>query len=178
MQQDQDMQLQSMYDTYQAVLRTIARKRGIPVDDIDDLLQETYIAYYRKYSLTWNEARKKAMLVKILKRKCIDFYRRNSYYIKVSMDNEESFDETELLAQTLVKDSLDSVINNETYREIRECILNMKKDWRDVSFLYFVEGFTTQEICDILDISGTVCRSRISRARKYLKSALRHLLND
>lgn len=177
MQQDQDMQLQSMYDTYQAVLRTIARNRGIPVDDIEDMLQETYIAYYRKYPLTWNESRKKAMLVKILKRKCIDFYRRNSHYVKVSMDDEESLDELELLTQTLVKDSLDSVINNETYREVRACILGMKKDWRDVAFLYFVEEFEIKEICMILEISGTVCRSRISRARKYLKSELKHLLN-
>lgn len=177
MQQDQDMQLQSMYDAYQAVLRTIARKRGIPVDDIEDLLQETYISYYRKYPLTWNESQKKAMLVKILKRKCIDFYRRNSHYIKVSMDDDESFDETELFARRLVNDSLDSVIKNETYREVRDCILNMKKDWRDVSFLYFVEGYTTKEICDALNISGTVCRSRISRARKHLRTVLEPLLH-
>lgn len=176
MQQDQDMQLQSMYDAYQAVLRTVARKRGVPVDDIEDLIQETYIAYYRTYPLNWNEPQKKAMLVKILKRKCIDFYRRNSHYIKVSMDDGEAFDETELLAKQLVKDSLESVIKNETYQEVRDCIMNMKKDWRDVSFLYFVEGLDPKEISEVLSIPGTVCRSRISRAKKYLKSKLEPLI--
>ncbi len=35
--------------------------------------------------------------------------------------------------------------------------------------MYFIQGFTTEEICERLEITNDMCRSRISRARKILK---------
>lgn len=69
MQQDEDMLLQSIYEEYQGTLRRIARALNVPNMELEDVVQETFIAYFRKYSLTWSPTRKKAMLVKILKGK-------------------------------------------------------------------------------------------------------------
>ena len=174
MQQDENMLLQSMYEDYQAVLCYVAKRSGMPSDEIEDVIQETYISYYQKYRLDWPEKQKKAMLIKIVKHKCIDHYRKNSHYESVSMDDTVNFDETELITKYMMGDSLDAIVRNETYQEVRNCIMEMKKDWRDVAILYFVEERQIKEICDILSLSPTVCRSRISRARKYLKELLRH----
>ena len=69
MQQDDDQVLRTMYKDFEPILRTIAKNQGVFVDDIDDMIQETYLAYYLKYPLDWNEKQKKAMLVRILKNK-------------------------------------------------------------------------------------------------------------
>lgn len=175
MQQDENMLLQSMYENYQAVLGYVAKKSGMPNDDIEDVIQETYISYYQKYRLDWPENQKKALLIKIVKHKCIDYYRRNSHYESVSMDDTMNFDESELITKYMMGDSLDTIVRDETYQEVRNCILGMKKDWRNVSILYFVEERPIKEICEILDLTPTVCRSRISRARKYLRELLKHL---
>lgn len=172
MQQDENMLLQSMYEEYQAVLRVVARNSGLPYDEIEDVIQETYISYYQNYPLDWPEKQKKAMLIKIVKHKCIDYYRRNSHYERVSVDDTENFDESELITKYMMGDSLETIVQDETYREIRDSILSMKKDWRDVAMLYFVEERQIKEICEILKISNTVCRTRISRARKYLRALL------
>lgn len=90
MQQDEDMLLQSIYEEYQGTLRRIARALNVPNMELEDVVQETFIAYFRKYSLTWSPTRKKAMLVKILKGKAIDCLRKNGRYEKVSLDEENS----------------------------------------------------------------------------------------
>ena len=50
MQQDEDMLLQSIYEEYQGTLRRIARALNVPNMELEDVVQETFIAYFRKYS--------------------------------------------------------------------------------------------------------------------------------
>lgn len=164
MQQDVNQKLRTMYEEYQTVLRLIAKNRGVPVDDLDDVIQETYLAYYLNYSLDWNEKQKKAMLVKILRNKCVDWYRRNYQFDTVSTDAEETFDQTVIVEEKTVKDVLDRLIDDETKSEIGQEIYNMKKPWRDVIILYFLE-----EVSLILNVSIPALRMRISRIRAYLR---------
>lgn len=172
MQHDENMLLQSMYEEYQGVLSLVAKNSGMPYDEIEDVIQETFISYYQNYPLEWPVKQKKAMLIKIVKHKCIDYYRRNSHFEQVSVVDSANFDETELITRYMMGDSLDAIVRDEIYQEVRGYIEDMKKDWRDVAMLYFVEEREIKEICSVLKISGTVCRSRISRARKYLKTLL------
>lgn len=169
MQQDDDQKLRTMYKDFEPILRTIAKNQGVSVDDIDDMIQETYLAYYLKYSLDWNEKQKKAMLVRIVKNKCIDLFRKRSHYDMVSMDTEEPFDETKIVANKNTKDVLDTLARDETLLEIRKEIMGMKKDWRDVAILYFIEERPIEDISLILEISEPALRMRISRIRKYLR---------
>ena len=53
MQQDEDMLLHSIYEEYQGTLSRIARALNVPNMELEDVVQETFIAYFRKYSLTW-----------------------------------------------------------------------------------------------------------------------------
>ena len=65
------------------------------------------------------------------------------------------------------------MLDKELYRSIWNIIKDMKRDWRDVIILRLIEGLTTEETCELLDISGTVCRSRLSRAKKNLRKRLK-----
>ncbi len=48
----------------------------------------------------------------------------------------------------------------------------MREEWKEMAILYFLEQLTIPEICEILKIPGTVCRSRIYRTRVCLKKIL------
>jgi len=48
----------------------------------------------------------------------------------------------------------------------------MKPIWRDAATMYFLEGLTYSEISKALEVSETVCRKRVSRARDYLRKEL------
>ena len=45
MEREMNQLFRSIYETYQAPLRTIARRYGVEYDDIDDVVQETFAAY-------------------------------------------------------------------------------------------------------------------------------------
>lgn len=168
MQQRNDELLRAMYEEYQAVLRRVARKSGIPDCDVDDMIQETFLAYFRSYPLDWTPRQKKAMVMRILKNKCADYFRRNKNIECVSMDAEE-FDEMEILSEYTMRDVLERLLAEETYEEVQNDIKAMKRQWRDVAILGLVEERSTAEICAILEIESTVCRMRLSRIRKYLR---------
>lgn len=170
--EDENLLLQSIYDEYQGLLRRIAKTFNVPDMELDDVVQETFISYFENYSLSWTETRKKGMLIKILKRKCIDCLRKNGHYEKVSLDEEDAANEVAMLARFVVADPLDVVLGEETLMRITKEIFNMRREWKEMAVLYFLEQLTIPEICEQLEIPGTVCRSRIYRTRICLKKIL------
>ena len=146
MQQNIDELLQSLYDVYQEPLRILARSYGIPDKDVDDIVQETFISYFEHYSLAWTPIRKKAMLVRILKNRSTDYHRK--------------------------KQNQDMIFEDEAYEAIRNAISKMSKDLQDAAILHLIEGRPQKEVAEILGISIEACRTRISRARKFLRNEL------
>ena len=170
--EDENLLLQSIYGEYQGLLRRIAKTLNVPDMDLDDVVQETFIAYFENYSLSWTDTRKKGMLIKILKRKSIDCLRKNGHYEKVSLDEEDAVNEVAMLTRYVVTDPLDVILGEEALLKITREISGMREEWKEMAVLYFLEQLTIPEICEILKIPGTVCRSRIYRTRVCLKKIL------
>jgi len=112
------------------------------------------------------------MLIKILKRKSIDCLRKNGHYEKVSLDEGDAVNEVAMLTRYVVTDPLDVILGEEALLRITGEISNMREEWKEMAVLYFLEQLTIPEICEILKIPGTVCRSRIYRTRVCLKKIL------
>lgn len=112
------------------------------------------------------------MLIKILKRKSIDCLRKNGHYEKVSLNEEDAANEVALLANYVITDPLDVILEEEALLKITEEISNMREEWKEMAVLYFLKQLTISEICELLKITGTVCRSRIYRTRVCLKKIL------
>ena len=56
--------------------------------------------------------------------------------------------------------------------DILETVMSLSVKERTVIYLYYYEGYSTEEIAEILKISASAVRSRMERARKHLKSKL------
>lgn len=171
MRQDKSRLFEDLYRTYLVPLKKTAVSIGVTYDDIEDLVHETMLCYYDNYPLDWNNKQKRAMLGKILYSKWVDLYRKNSHLAGVSVDNSE--DAILVLRRLLDKDALSYVIDNESYREIRLMINDLKKDWRDIILLSVVADMSVKEICELLGIREAVCRTRISRAKKALREKIK-----
>lgn len=169
MQQNNEELQRAMYEEYQGTLRRTASMRGIPADYVDDIVQDTFVAYFTHYSIKWTDAQKKAMLMKILRNKVADYFRKAKKHDYLSMDADE-FDETAVLTEYIMKDTLDFMVANEQLREVRETIFNMKKEWLDIAVLHIIEQRPIAEVCQILELDSSVCRMRLSRIRKYLRA--------
>ena len=63
MDEEAKARFEEMYLTYQDTLRRLAYAYDIPVDDIDDIIQDTFVSYARyDYSLDQPEMGKKLLL--------------------------------------------------------------------------------------------------------------------
>lgn len=173
MGQDERRLLKALYEDYLVSLKKLAAKIGIAYDDIEDVVHDTILTYYDRYPLDWADKQKKAMLVRILYSKRVDIYRKKLHYTEVSI--EDSKEEILTVKRLIEQDTLARVVDNETYQEVRKLINEMQKDWRDVVILHIIDDRPISEVCEILEISGVACRSRITRARKYLKEELKGL---
>ena len=72
--------------------------------------------------------------------------------------------------------ALDDTITftGEKERELWDAVNALAPKYRVVVHLYYYEGYTQNEIAEILQISKTVVQTRMSRARNQLKEVLSH----
>lgn len=175
MRQDESALLEDLYMEYLVPLEKYAAKIGVLDDDIEDIVHETIIEYYERYRLDLPAKIKTVLLIRILRSRWVDENRKKRHYQFLQMDDPD--DEQEIMKRLLASDAMieileQEILDRELYRELWEVIKNMKKIWRDILVLRLIEDRSTEETCGILDIPGTVCRSRLSRAKKELKKRL------
>ena len=165
MQQRDAELLRALYENYLIPLKKYAVKIGVDCDYIEDMVHETFLEYYSRYSLEFGDRQKRVLLTMILRCRWIDYCRKNKRCS--SFGTYEHIEIVSALDKLLDKDTLHYVMENDIYRQIRDLMDGMKKDWRDV-----LEGRTIKDTSQILGIAETVCRSRIFRARQELKRLL------
>ena len=70
---------------------------------------------------------------------------------------------------------LETGAQEEQYQSIewKEFLSCLDEKYRAVAVLYYVEGFKTREIAEILDLNASTVRGRLSEARKRLKKQWR-----
>lgn len=165
---------EAMYLEYQETLRRLAYAYDIPPGDIDDIVQDTFVAYaHYDYSLEQPSEIIRMLLGKILKSRCMDYHRKLKREPSEDLDDED-MTIGELILRSESPSLLEGVISRERCLAILEAIANMPPNWRDVAALKLIEGRSTNEVCKILNISEKACYSRVSRIRKYIET----LLND
>ena len=169
MGQTKDTLFRDMYDEYNPLLRTIAARHKIPYVEIDDVIQETFISYSDKYSA--DNPNRRPILITILKRKCYDYYKK-IHYESVSQDSDEGRLALDQLAFNMDNDTLKDIEKNELFEKVRNCISEMKTEWREVIVYCCVLRYTSEEAGKILGISATACRSRLLRAREHINKKL------
>ena len=70
------------------------------------------------------------------------------------------------------------MISRESCGQIFELLDGLKDSWKEVTVMYFIQEMTTDEISKRLEITNDMCRSRISRARKYLREKIKKIGNE
>lgn len=137
----------------------------VPVCDIPDVLQETYIAVFQNLK-TFDEARDfKPWLHTIVRNKCMDHIKRMNR-LPFSYD-----DEVEYLAdsRSLPDDLLE---REQTRKDIQKIIDNLSIGQRTAVTLFYLEGITISEIAQILNISDGTVKKQLYLARRAIREAV------
>lgn len=155
---------EALYREYLVPLKKYAYRIGVGYDDIEDMVHEAFIEYYKRYSLDLDHKVKLVLLIRILRSKWIDNRRQMRRREMLHLEDPDAEEE---------------IMNLLFYWNVWKIVKSMKKDWRDVLILRVLEGLTAEEACAVLKIKSTVCCTRLYRAKAELqKRVLRAKLFD
>jgi RNA polymerase sigma-70 factor (ECF subfamily) len=74
--------------------------------------------------------------------------------------------------------ALEQLERKEVQEKVQECISSLDKEYREVLVLRDIQGFSYEEISDILTLPDGTVKSRLFRAREMMKERLQQHLGD
>jgi RNA polymerase sigma-70 factor (ECF subfamily) len=151
-----------------------------------ETLQDTFVNVYRKLDQFDGKAKFSTWLYQIVTNNCLMKRRRNKIErSSVSIESPESPQEdsalqgdgTPLQALLSVKHTpQDEVVNTELREILDNAILKLPMEQRLVFILRDVEGHSSEEAAKILKVSVTAVKSRLRRARVFLREQLQEYM--
>ena len=123
--------------------------------DCGDAVQETLLKVYEKLPMLKEEKFFRTWITRILINECKGILRKQKKVVPYEdyMDNERLSEENR-------------------YHHLYMAIMEFPEDLRILVTLYYIEGFSQKEISEILEIPEGTIKSRLSRARDFLKVQL------
>lgn len=147
---------QELFEKYQDNLYIIAFNVCKNAEDAKDVVQDTFIQYYSAKKEFDDEQHIRAWLIRVAINKAKNvnntFWRRN----KMSLED---------YMETLAFETPES-------EELFETVMHLPEKYRIVVHLFYYEDYNVHEIADILKLTESNVKVRLSRGRSLLKEKL------
>ncbi len=145
--------------------------------DSEDLVQETFLNVFRYLEGFRYETKFKNWMFRIATTACLRKKRRPKHAPERELSLEEFMpregEELPDAPPDWARAPLDQVLTGELARHIQQAIIDLPKKYRLVVALREMEGFSTEETAQILDISAANVKVRLHRARLFLREKLK-----
>lgn len=172
-----------LVERHQKQMLNIAFRMTGDYNEACDVTQEAFIAAYKSIRKFKAEAKFSTWLYRIVinhSKNRLKQMRHSATSGNISID-----DPVEAKSERLLNPSLVNGANPGTQMEKREreaqvqrCITSLDHEYREVLVLRDIQGFSYDEIRDILKIPDGTVKSRLSRARNALKDCLAKVIGD
>ena len=130
-------------------------------NEVEDVVQESFLTCYRKIKSFRMESSFKTWLYRIVVSRCYDRLRKL---------NRES---NVMNKMSLNLNNGNSDINEiESRLDLREVILGLKPEHRLVLTLYYGMDFGVQKVADIMGVPAGTVKSRLNTARSLIKNSM------
>ena len=138
-----------------------------PGADVDDVVQDVFIRFYRSLDRFRGEARVGTYLTRIAINRSLDVLRRRKRLLSrfISRDDETVVHNTHGADDTTVERRERSLL-------VHQAIQQLPPKYRAVVVLRLIEEYSTEETAQILEIPYGTVLSRLSRAQAKLKTLL------
>jgi RNA polymerase sigma-70 factor (ECF subfamily) len=150
-----DAALRDLYARHARWL-AVRLRQALPVDAVEDVLQETFVAVWRGARRYRPDGRAEAWLWGIARRQAALWVRRHGYP-QPSSEPPVNTDEAEVAATRL---------------DLAAALAALRPDDRDLVRLLYLEDRSVAEVADRLRLAEGTVKSRAYRVRRLLRAAL------
>lgn len=124
--------------------------------DAEDIAQDVFVSYIRTKPEFESAEHAKAWLLRVTINKSKSFFR--SAWQQKTTGIEEDFPDVPFTQGEL---------------DVMDAVERLPQKYRRVIYLYYIEGYATNEIAKILELPQNTVLSQMARARKLLKNSLK-----
>ena len=121
--------------------------------DAEDVIQETMIKYLQKAPEFADAEHEKAWLIKVSTNHCKDVLRFRNKHQMVDIEQIKEF------------------VNEESDSGIIDALMTLPEKYKIVLLLYYVEGYSTKEIAEMIGKTVSAVKMRLQKGRVLLKEA-------
>ena len=157
-----NLPIEQLVEKYQNNLYAVAFHVCKNVHDAEDVVQDTFIQYLSQTQEFESEEHIRAWLIRVAinkaKNKATSFFKRNTMPLEDYM-------------QTLTFPSEES-------SALFEAVMHLPDKYRIVIHLFYYEDYSVKEIADILKLTQSNVKVRLSRGRMLLRNTLMEVWDD
>ena len=154
--------LETLIETYRQNLYVAAFNVCKNAQDAEDVVQETFLQYWSQKKEFESEQHVRAWLFRVVINRAKNV--NNSFFRRSSLPLEDYVDQL--------------VFPSEESAELFEAVMKLPVKYRVVIHLFYYEDYSVQEIADILKLSQSNVKVRLSRGRAALRNTLKEAWND
>lgn len=143
--------------------------------EVNDLVCDGFLKVFKDLHLYneeiygCNEAAFKGWFKKVLINNCLNY--RDKFHQKIPFKDENP------LTLADVSDESETILDNISYNEILNSIMELPPAYKLVFNLFAIDGYTHEEIGGMLKISVGTSKSNLFKAKRLLKTALQKKMN-
>ncbi len=141
--------------------------------DAFDAAQEALIKIYKSIASFRGSASFSSFVYRLTVNTCIDFLRKrkNDISIEASLEDGLSFED-----KNNTDDPEKAYLNNDLNGKIQQALQKLDEEHRILIVLKDIQGFSYEEIAQVLKLSMGTVKSRLFRGREKLKKSLANYL--
>lgn len=167
---------------YERLLYHFGVKMCAEPRDAEDVVQETFLNVYKYLNDFRYETKFKNWLYRIATSNCIKKRRKSRFAPERELSLDEFLPKDEALVEQQVPAwatlPLDQLLNEELGQTLKQAIVQVPEKYRVVLVLRDIEGFSTEESAQILNLTPANIKVRLHRARLFLREKLKTYFAD
>ncbi len=174
---------EALVEKYQKRMLNIAYRMIGNYEEACEAVQDTFLSAYRFIGKFRGESRFSTWLCSItinLSKNRLKQMKARSHREGSSIDAPVETEDGQLRVDLPADDPpvLEQMEKQEVQARVQECIDHLEDEYREVLVLRDVQGFSYEEIRDILKVPDGTVKSRLFRARDAMKECLKKALGD
>lgn len=172
-----------LVNKYQKKMLNIAYRMIGDYDDACEIVQDAFVSAFKNMRHFRAEAKFSTWLYTIvvnLSKNRLKQLTVKGHREELTLDSPMNPDDKQLRREPVSGEPsvLENIEKRETQKVVQGCIKSLDYEFREVIVLRDIQGFSYEEVSDMLKLKEGTVKSRLFRAREALKNCLKRAIGD